>query len=442
MTESATDPTNASTMLDHMTLDQQIGQLFMVGFSGTSAPPAVLDLIATQHVGGIILFARNLRDADQTLALTRALQATARAVGHPAPLLIATDQENGIVRRLGPGATVFPGQMAQGAVADEGVTRDIARATGEELRALGITMNLAPVVDVANNPANPVIGVRSFGADPDLVARLGVAALDGYAAAGVAATLKHFPGHGDTATDSHLALPVIPHDMERLRAVELVPFRRGVAAGAPVVMTAHIALPVLTGSATLPATLAPAVLHGLLREHLGFDGVVMTDCLEMKAISATVGVAAGAVLALKAGADLVLISHRHDRQVAGIAAVRAAVADGALAPGRVRESAERVLRLKARLCSWADWDAWDARADARDATDAASVARAAEHRALAEAAYARTITLIRDDARALPLVPDPAGRVLIVARAGGPVNQAAGARPGAAGTQALAAALR
>jgi beta-N-acetylhexosaminidase len=295
---------------------------------------------------------------------------------------------------------------------------------------------------VANNPANPVIGVRSFGADPDLVARLGVAALDGYAAAGVAATLKHFPGHGDTATDSHLALPVIPHDMERLRAVELVPFRRGVAAGAPVVMTAHIALPVLTGSATLPATLAPAVLHGLLREHLGFDGVVMTDCLEMKAISATVGVAAGAVLALKAGADLVLISHRHDRQVAGIAAVRAAVADGALAPGRVRESAERVLRLKARLCSWADWDAWDARADAWDATDAANLARAAEHRALAEAAYARAITLIRDDARALPLRPDPAGHVLIVARAGGPVNQAAGARPGAAGTQALAAALR
>jgi beta-N-acetylhexosaminidase len=138
----------------------------------------------------------------------------------------------------------------------------------------------------------------------------------------------------------------------------------------------------------------------------------------------------------------VLISHRHDRQVAGIAAVRAAVADGALAPGRVRESAEHVLRLKARLCSWADWDAWDARADAWDATDAANLARAAEHRALAEAAYARAITLIRDDARALPLRPDPAGHVLIVARAGGPVNQAAGARPGAAGTQALAAALR
>lgn len=421
-----------------MSLGQQTGQLFMVGFAGTSAPPHLLDLIATQHAGGIILFARNLRDAAQTLALTHALQRAARAAGHPAPLLIATDQENGIVRRLGRGSIIFPGQMAQGAIGDEAVARTIARATGEQLRARGITMNLAPSIDVASNPANPVIGVRAFGADPALVARLGTAALGGYREAGVAPTLKHFPGHGDTTTDSHLALPVIPHDMKRLERVELFPFRQGITAGASVVMTAHIAVPALTGSDTLPATLAPEVIQGLLRERLGFEGVVMTDCLEMNAISATVGVAAGAVRALQAGVDLALVSHRHDRQVAALDAVRAAVANGTLAPDRVREAAARVLRLKQHLCTWADWDAAMERAETVNSMPVANAA----HQALADLAYARATTLIRDDAPLLPLRRDTAGRVLVVALTGAPVNQAAGERSGEAGARALAAALR
>src|SRR5579871_3149457 len=235
-----------------LTLEEQIGQLFMVGFDGTSATPGVLDLIERYNVGGIIFFTRNIGTAQQVSDLTRNLQAAAFAAGQRAPLLISIDQENGMVRRLGEDMTAFPGS-----------------------KALGINMNLAPVADVNNNPANPVIGVRSFGEDPQQVARLTAAAVRGYRAAGVVSSLKHFPGHGDTATDSHRALPVIPHTMERLNAVELVPFKSGIAAGADSVMIAHIFLPALMPADGLPATVSPAVIQGLLREQLGYAGVVV-----------------------------------------------------------------------------------------------------------------------------------------------------------------------
>ncbi|HEV2579545.1 MAG TPA: glycoside hydrolase family 3 N-terminal domain-containing protein, partial [Ktedonobacteraceae bacterium] len=200
---------------DDMTLEEQIGQTLMVGFQGTTSPPHIVELIERFHVGNIILFSHNIRDAAQVLQLTQQLQAIAREAGHRFPLLIAIDQENGIVQRLGEAATIFPGNMALGAIGSEEMAFEVARATGEELRALGINMNLAPVVDVSNNPANPVIGVRSFGEDAQLVARLGSAMTRGYHAAGVMACLKHFPGHGDTSTDSHLALPTILHSLER-----------------------------------------------------------------------------------------------------------------------------------------------------------------------------------------------------------------------------------
>src|SRR5450755_1299231 len=195
-----------------MSLAEQIGQLLVVGFYGITIPQTLRDLIEHHHVGNIILFSRNIQDTRQTLRLTRDLQTIA--------------QDNGLVRRLGPDATLFPGNMALGAIGSEQITYDIAQATGQELRALGINMNLAPVVDVNNNPANPVIGVRSFGENPQQVARLGSAAMKCYRAAGVISTLKHFPGHGDTSVDSHRALPILPHTLERLEPVELVPFVR------------------------------------------------------------------------------------------------------------------------------------------------------------------------------------------------------------------------
>ena len=403
------------SMLDSMSREQQIGQLLMVGFSGTTATPDVLELIKSGHVGGIILFSRNLHTPRQALRLTTALQAAARAAGQSFPLLIATEQENGIVRRTGSGTTVFPGNMALGAIGSEAVTEAVARATGEELRALGITMNLAPSVDISNNPANPVIGVRSFGADPELDARLGAAATRGFQAAGVVATLKHFPGHGDTATDSHRSLPVVPFDLERLETLELVPFKRTIAEGAEAVMTAHVALPAITHSDTTPATLSPDVLQGLLRGRLGFESVIITDCLEMNAISKTVGIARGAVQALQAGADIVLISHRADRQHAGLAAVQAAVGQGDISPDAIRAAAKRVLRLKQRLPSW----------DELPSAVGVKYLAPAAHQQLADQTYAQSMTVIRDEAGLIPLKRPNVGRILVVTQKGAQVTQAA-----------------
>ena len=313
-----------------MSLEQMLGQLLVVGFEGTAVTPEVAGLIQQHHVGGIIFFSRNVRDAQQTLALTSELQALAREAGHRYPLLIAIDQENGVVRRLGRGSTIFPGSMALGATGSEALAHDVALATGRELRALGINLNLAPVLDISNNPDNPVIGVRSFGEDPAQVARFGVAAVRGLQGAGVLTSVKHFPGHGDTAVDSHQTLPNIPHTLRRLDDVELVPFRAALAAGADSVMIAHVALPQLMGSAALPATVSPAIVRGLLRERLGFDGVVISDCLEMRAVTETVGTERGAVMALQAGIDLLLVSHRYDRQLGSLRALQAALEAGEL----------------------------------------------------------------------------------------------------------------
>src|SRR2546421_1208863 len=264
-----------SSYTDQMTLEEQIGQLLMVGFWETTPSQEVIDLIKNYHVGNIILFSRNIGDARQVLELTQCLQRIAKEAGHRHPLLIAIDQENGLVQRLGEAATVFPGNMALGAIGSDEIAYQVALATGRELQALGINMNLAPVIDVNNNPANPVIGVRSFGEDPHLVARLAAAMVKGYHDAGILSCLKHFPGHGDTTVDSHLALPTIPHTLQRLEEVELVPFRSGIEAGAPSVMIAHIHFPSLMQDKVLPATVSSAVISELLRKQLGYDGVII-----------------------------------------------------------------------------------------------------------------------------------------------------------------------
>src|SRR3989440_4430048 len=260
-----------------MTLEEQIGQILMAGFWGSTPSQEIIDLIQRHHIGNILLFSRNIRDAQQVFEVTQTFQVIAKESGQHYPLLIAIDQENGLVQRLGEAATIFPGNMALGAIGSEEVAYRVALATGRELQALGINMNLAPVVDVNNNAANPVIGVRSFGEDAQQVARLGAAMVKGYAAAGILSCLKHFPGHGDTAVDSHLALPLIPYDLERLEALELVPFQVGIEAGAECVMIAHVSFPALTEQKMLPATLSPAIVQGLLREKLGFSGVILSD---------------------------------------------------------------------------------------------------------------------------------------------------------------------
>ncbi|MBB6679574.1 beta-N-acetylhexosaminidase [Cohnella lubricantis] len=325
-----------------MSLKEKVGQLFVCGFAGYEPTEGIRELIRDYGLGGIVFFRRNLLDASQVKRLTAALQAEA-----PSPLFISIDQEGGMVVRLEAGVTVMPGAMAVGAAGKDDWAYAAALWSGAELRGIGVNMNFAPCLDVNNNPANPVIGVRSYGEDPQHVAKLGIAAIRGYQESGVAAVAKHFPGHGDTASDSHLELPVVPHRRDRLDAVELLPFRAAIEAGVDAIMTAHVVFPAYESDG-VPATLSRRILTGLLRDQLGYEGVVVTDCLEMNAIAETIGVARGAVEAVKGGADLVLVSHRLDRQIAALEAVYEAALAGEIPASRIDDAVARVWELKRR----------------------------------------------------------------------------------------------
>jgi beta-N-acetylhexosaminidase len=371
-------------------LEEKIGQLFMFGFAGREVTPGLAEFTARLRPAGFIYFGRNIRDPAQTRQLSGDLGALAQRLGMP-PLLIAADQEGGPVLRLRQGATPIPPAMGLGASGDAGLVEAAAHLAARELLAVGINMNLAPVLDVNNNPANPVIGIRSLGGDPAEVARLGVAAVRGCQRAGVLATAKHFPGHGDTHLDSHHHLPTIGHQRSRLSQVELVPFQAAVGAGVEAVMTAHIVYPELEPG--LPATISAAVIQGLLRGELGFDGLVVTDCMEMAAIQDGWGTARASLLAIKAGADLVLISHQPALQEAAFQAVLQAAYAGELPLSQIDASVHRVLRAKARRSApWPDLNS----VGGRDSLH------------WAKEAFARTITLVR----AGPGFPLP-GEVLV-----------------------------
>ncbi|MFI8002375.1 glycoside hydrolase family 3 protein [Streptomyces sp. NPDC086010] len=269
------------------------------GFTGTSAPDWLLRRVG-EGLASVGLFGRNIHTPEQLAALTARLRAERDDV------LVAIDEEGGDVTRLEVRAgSSFPGNLALGAVDDVDLTRAVARELGRRLAECGVNLNWAPSADVNSNPGNPVIGVRSFGADTALVARHTAAYVEGLQSAGVAACTKHFPGHGDTAVDSHHALPRIDVDLETLHARELVPFRAAIAAGSRSVMSAHILLSAL--DPTRPATLSPQILTGLLRQELGYEGLIVTDGMEMDAIAGTYGIERGSVLAIAAGADAICV---------------------------------------------------------------------------------------------------------------------------------------
>lgn len=385
--------------IGELTLRQKIGQMLMCGFHGTELSEDIERLIREEHLGGIIYFRRNLTEPAQVAKLSASLQQLALANGG-VPLLIAIDQEGGMVMRIDQGVTPIPGSMALGATGDAGAAYEAAKVTGSELKAMGINMNFAPCLDINNNPLNPVIGVRSYGGDAETVGRLGTAAVQGYQEAGIAATVKHFPGHGDTGEDSHTALPVVPHPRERLDRLELAPFRRAAKLGVDAVMTAHVLFPAVEPE-RLPATLSPRVIDGLLRQELGYDGVVVTDCLEMNAIAEHYGIAEGAVMAVEAGADLVLVSHRIERQQTALDALVQAVESGRICEERIDRSVERLLALKRRVAP--------AAASAALAPGASLATEASQR--LAEHIAKRSVTLLRGEAE-LPL--DPAKPVLVI----------------------------
>lgn len=334
-------------------LKQQIGQLFMVGFHGLEADAHITRMIEQQKIGGVILFRRNVATPQQLATLCRQLQEINARVSDT-PLLIALDQEGGMVMRIEQGMTPMPAAMAFQAAGSETDCEQLHRISADEIGQLGINMFLAPVLDVNNNRLNPVIGVRAFGETAQQVTQYGLAAIRGIRSQGMIATAKHFPGHGDTSTDTHYASAVVAHDKARLDAVELAPFKAAIAQGLDAIMTAHVMFPAIEPDPKLPATMSHAVLTDLLRGEMGFEGVVITDCLEMAAIADGIGFAKGSIASLQAGADIILISHVEEHQLQGIAAALQAAACGEIPPARIEQALQRVAQLK-RARAVATW---------------------------------------------------------------------------------------
>jgi beta-N-acetylhexosaminidase len=329
-----------------MSLVEKVGQLFIVGFEGMEVTPELEVWMATYGWGGVIIFGRNVESPAQVLRLTQGLQGAVRSRGHP-PLFIAVDQEGGRVARLKAPFTTFPSAARVGQAGSEQLACNVGKAIATELRAVGITMDMAPVLDVLSNPANTVIGDRAFSTDPQGVARLGTAFMRGMQAAGVLAVGKHFPGHGDTSIDSHVALPSCERTIVQLNACELLPFQAAIAAGLEAIMTAHVVYH--AWDSHLPATLSSAILTGILRGTMGFQGVIISDDLGMAAASETMPWEEVPVCALRAGIDLLLICHQRERQVQAYARILGAMQRGELPEALVDRAVARIHTLKSRL---------------------------------------------------------------------------------------------
>jgi beta-N-acetylhexosaminidase len=325
-------------------LRKHIGQIAIAGFAGHSIPQDLRLLAKEFDLGGIILFARNVEAPDQVAEVSREAQALASEL----PLWVSVDQEGGRVARLKPPFTIWPPMATLGRSGDEALAARFARALAAELKAVGISLDYTPVLDVHTNPKNPVIGDRALAERAEDVARLGRAIITTLQEAGIAACGKHFPGHGDTSTDSHHELPLIEHPPDRIEAVELVPFRAAIAAGVASIMTAHILIPALDEDR--PATLSPSIVDGLLKRKLGYDGLVLSDDLEMRAISGRYGIPEATVVAIAAGCDAVLMcGATQEQQVAALEAVIRAAEEGTLPLKRLEDALARHRRVKERF---------------------------------------------------------------------------------------------
>ncbi|PAD21984.1 glycoside hydrolase family 3 protein [Terribacillus saccharophilus] len=361
--------TDVKAIVEGMSVEQKVGQMLMPDFRNwqkqgeskatgfTEMNDEVGSIIEKYHLGGVILFAENVVGTEQTVRLIDGLQNASPEL----PLFITIDQEGGIVTRLQTG-TNLPGNMALGATGSEKYAYQTGKIIGKELSSLGVNVNFGPSLDVNNNPENPVIGVRSYSSNPELVSKLGIETIKGLQRQNVAATAKHFPGHGDTATDSHYGLPLVTHDKDRLHAVELLPFQNAIDEGIDMIMTAHVQFPAFDDTTYIskkdgqeilvPATLSKKVLTGLLREEMGFEGVIVTDALNMKAISDNFGQEEAVVLALKSGVDIALMpaqvnSLEMEKNLASVYnAVLEAIESGDLPMEQVNASVERILKLK------------------------------------------------------------------------------------------------
>lgn len=376
-----------------------ISSQLMIAFAGHEMPAEVKEAISARPFAGVTLFRQhNVTSSSQVRTLTASLQAAAPSGARP--LLIAADQECGQLIGMGDETTQFAGAMAVGAAGDEDLAERVGRATARELSAIGVNVNYAPVCDLATNPDNPALGIRSFGDDPATVGRLVAATVRGLQSEGVVATLKHFPGAGEIATDPHRELESLDRSRDELEARELVPFRTGIEAGARMVMAGHFALPALTGDESLPASLARSVITDLLRSKLGFEGVSITDALDMGALAQGAAQVINAIKAVTAGEDLLLGTPDVDLIRRLEEGLEQADRRGLTNPRDRQASAARLANVRE----------WLQRFDQHPI----DVVDCAEHAALAEELARRSITLVRDDDNLLPLRLAADARIAVI----------------------------
>jgi beta-N-acetylhexosaminidase len=382
------------------TVRDQLGYKIMLAFEGTTVPERIAQWLSERPTGGVSYFLPyNVRTPEQVRALSAELQAITAAAGHP-PLAIATDQEGGQLNALGADTTQFAGNMAIGATRDTDLAQRIGAATGREMAAMGINVNYAPNLDINTNPDNSSCGIRAFGDQSPLVTAMARAYVTGLQSAGVAATIKHFPGSGDSQEDSHFQMPLIDHSLARLNSVELPPFQAAIDAGAWLVMTGHFAIPALTGSTELPATLSRAVMHDFVRGEMGFKGVVISDALDMAALTQGAGQIIDVIAAVRAEVDLLLTTNQPEKQERIYQSLRLAHMRGLFTDANVVDSVQRIMGLK-------QWFA----AQTQPEID---VVGCAEHQALADELAQRSLTLVRNDAGLLPLRPGNDARIAVV----------------------------
>ncbi|MDP4179633.1 MAG: beta-N-acetylhexosaminidase [Bacillota bacterium] len=334
------DPIN--TAISKMTLDEKIGQLVIAGIDGTTIDSNARSLIDDYHVGGIILFKDNIQNAAQALELINSIKET--NLVNKLPIFVSVDEEGGRVTRMPDELKKFPSSQAIGKKNNEETSYKIGAAIGKELKQFGFNLDFAPVLDIFSNPKNKVIGDRAFGKEPELVKKLGVSTMKGLQDENIISVVKHFPGHGDTLVDSHKGLPVVNYDLTRLNKFELIPFREAIKNNADAVMAAHILLPKI--DPLYPASLSKNIITNILREEMGFDGVVMTDDLTMGAIEKNYKIENAAVKSINAGCDETLVCHDYKKVAMVIGALKKAVEEGTISTERLDQSVYRIIRLK------------------------------------------------------------------------------------------------
>lgn len=376
-----------------LTLEEKIGQMILAGFPSRYYDEHVDEIVKKYKIGNVILFASNIGSKEEIVKLTTELQ-EGFMKNIKIPGFIAIDQEGGMVTRIYKDATFFPGNMAFAAANVKESTFNEGKIEGEELRALGINMNLAPVMDVNCNPNNPVIGSRSYSDKPEKVAELGIGLIKGLRTSGVIAVCKHFPGHGDTDMDSHVSLPVVNHSIDRLQKVELFPFKKAIEAGIDGILSAHVIFSDFD-SEKAPATLSYKILTELLKNKMGFKGLIITDCLEMNAISIYYGSEKAAVMAIKAGADMICISHSKAVEINCVKAIQKAVLEGEIEESRINESVTKILEIKNKYKLFNN--------DYPDLKKVETFVGCKENKDFAKTISDKSITLIKDDKHLLPV---------------------------------------